>query len=117
VPSQLDAGSSAIDDDDRYGGGRRRGLTLRIFVSYSGSGSVDNMQLSIKAPAPLTCSQDLLTIPSLKGSSRTPVIVPITLFIGANSLPPSNTVLYLKSLAYIALPSYALARSSPPQWV
>jgi len=97
VPGQLDAGSSAIDDDDRYGGGRRRGLTLRIFVSYSGSGSVDNMQLSIKAPAPLTCSQDLLTIPSLKGSSRTPVIVPITLFIGANSLPPSNMVSVIAS--------------------
>mmetsp|Transcript_47681 Transcript_47681/g.91053 ORF Transcript_47681/g.91053 Transcript_47681/m.91053 type:complete len:841 (+) Transcript_47681:257-2779(+) len=95
VPSQLDSRpESGPGEDYAHEGARdkRRSVTLRVFVTYSGAGSVDDMQLSIHVPPPLAASNTLFTIPSLRGSARTPVIVAVTLYAGSACLPPSNLV-------------------------
>jgi hypothetical protein len=92
VPSQLDT-RGTYDDDRRNGGG----VTLRIFCSYQGTGSVDSLQLSVLVHAPLTASETSFTVPYISGSSRTPVIVTVTLYTGSGSLPACNTVTILGS--------------------
>jgi len=72
-------------------------VTLRIFCSYEGTGSVDSLQLSVLAQAPLTASETSFTVPYISGGSRTPVIVTVTLYSGSGSLPASNTVTILGS--------------------
>jgi len=126
VPGQLDAGSTMVDDDHRYGGHeRRRGLTVRIFVSYSGHATIDNLKLSIRPPAPLAASQELIPVPSVRGGSRTPVIVPVTLLTGNSGLPPSNVLTVMASYttasgeprsahAEVALPLCLFCQVVPP---
>jgi Bardet-Biedl syndrome 9 protein len=105
VPSQLDAGgSSGAYGEDHYEdgymcgagfAGRGRSLTLRVFATYSGAGSIENVQLSINLPPPLTASATLVTIPSLQGGARTPAIVQFTVYAGSASLPPRNEAVIL----------------------
>lgn len=72
-------------------------MTLRIFCSYEGTGSIDSLQLSVLVHAPLTASETSFTVPYISGGSRTPVIVTVTLYSGSGSLPASNTVTILGS--------------------
>lgn len=109
VPSQLDSRpESGPGEDYAHEGARdkRRSVTLRVFVTYSGAGSVDDMQLSIHVPPPLAASDTLFTIPSLRGSARTPVIVAVTLYAGSACLPPSNLVRATSKVVEAAAPLF-----------
>jgi len=89
VPNRLDSTTSGGDDES---GRPKRSLTVRLFISYSGSGSLENVNLSIQCPAPLSCSQDTINLASLKGGNTTPVIVSLTFYCGTQCLPSTNTI-------------------------
>ena len=103
VPTSLDGGGRRGSggggrgggDDDYPGGGEGGGggaktLTMRVFVSYTGAGTLDNVQISVTPPAPVQCQQDSFVVPTLEGGADTPVIIPITLSTPRGGCIPAN---------------------------
>ena len=64
-------------------------LTVRLFVSYSGGTTLENVTLVASCCAPLFLSADTVVLPSLAGGNRTPTIVPFTFRARAIELPIS----------------------------
>ncbi|KAK3251108.1 hypothetical protein CYMTET_39543 [Cymbomonas tetramitiformis] len=90
VPNRLDSAPGANDDDGGQSG--MKSITIRIFASYQGHDTLENVQVTVKAPSPLTVNQDLFTLPTLQGNQHTPVILSLTVYAGAECLPSSNVV-------------------------
>jgi hypothetical protein len=81
-------------DEGGGAGGSAKTLTMRVFVSFTGAGTLDNVQISVAAPAPVRCQQDSFVVPALDGGADTPVIIPITLSTprGGGCIPANHTV-------------------------
>lgn len=65
--------------------------TVRVFVSYKGSTTLENITLTASCTAPLFLTADTVILPSLAGGNRTPTIVPFTFRARATELPISLT--------------------------
>lgn len=99
VPTILDA------IQDRRGGGddfaRRAGsnaanvsaqgvqLTVRVYLTYTGSTSVNNVTLSIMAADNIVVSDSSIVINSIDGRTTTPLIIPVVLRPSASAMPSS----------------------------
>lgn len=104
VPTTLDGrgrggrgvGGDAPEDDYGGGGGVGGGgggtktLTMRAFVSYAGAGTLENVQISVTAPAPVQCQQEGFVVPALEGGAEAPVVIPITLSTPRGGCVPVN---------------------------
>jgi len=64
-------------------------VTARIFVSYSGTGSLDDVMITIAAPAWTSNVTPNVIVPRLHGKANTPITVQCTL-IARPSIPPSE---------------------------
>ena len=62
-------------------------ITVRIFVSYSGGATLENVTLVASCVPPLYLTADTVVLPSLAGGNRTPTIVPFTFRARAKELP------------------------------
>eukprot|EP00698_Gefionella_okellyi_P022861 TRINITY_DN7657_c0_g1_i1.p1 TRINITY_DN7657_c0_g1~~TRINITY_DN7657_c0_g1_i1.p1 ORF type:complete len:857 (+),score=195.62 TRINITY_DN7657_c0_g1_i1:219-2789(+) len=76
-----------VEDD----GSVRSVVNARVFLSYGGSGSVEQVSVACKAPLPFGCSNDSGVIETLRGS-RTPANVPIGFRLVSNSTPATLTM-------------------------
>ena len=102
VPTSLDTtrstGTSDADLDDI------KTLTLRVFLSYKGVGSLDDVSISLNLPPPLCCTQESFIVPTLYGGSETPVIIPITICTPRHGgcIPSSNLATVMASYFTVA---------------
>jgi len=62
-------------------------LTVRLFVSYTGGATLENVTLVASCTPPLFLTADTVVLPSLAGGNRTPTIVPFTFRARSNELP------------------------------
>jgi len=95
VPTKLEGSSghsntSNLEDEDAPRSSLRS-LTVRVFVSFSGQLSLENVHLTVKVPTPVMCHQDSFLIPTLAGATQTPVIIPVTLTAGSTCIPSSTS--------------------------
>ena len=91
-------GTSDADLDDI------KTLTLRVFLSYKGVGSLDDVSISLNLPPPLCCTQESFIVPTLYGGSETPVIIPITICTPRHGgcIPSSNLATVMASYFTVA---------------
>eukprot|EP01052_Picozoa_sp_SAG31_P018333 SAG31_NODE_1295_length_8952_cov_8.332957_4_plen_217_part_00 len=82
MPTRLDAGADTGD-------WRSRVITAKLVVSYTGTDSVENLQIEVAATEPVVVDQDLFTVESLSGGSRTPLLIPIKVCMRDDILPAS----------------------------
>mmetsp|Transcript_22638 Transcript_22638/g.70294 ORF Transcript_22638/g.70294 Transcript_22638/m.70294 type:complete len:843 (+) Transcript_22638:343-2871(+) len=92
VPTRLDTVPGSPEDGGARPGKQQRSVTVRLFVSYTGKGSIEGVHITLSVPRPFTCSQDSVVLPTLTGGQRTPVIIPITIYSGTDSLPADNKI-------------------------
>ena len=64
-------------------------VTVRLFVSYTGGTTLENVTLVASCTAPLFLTADTVVLPSLAGGNRTPTIVPFTFRARSQELPIS----------------------------
>jgi len=86
---------------DGHGGGEfGPSVTARIYMSFLGPGSADEVAISAAAPPPLEAHVSQSVVSSVRGQAGTPVIVPVTVSVRGPSLPTGNiitvTATYLK---------------------
>lgn len=81
VPMTIEAGDAE--------GGVVSSLTVRLFVSYTGGTTLENVTLIASCHAPIFLTADTVVLPSLAGGNRTPTIVPFTFRARAHELPIS----------------------------
>ncbi|TYZ58292.1 hypothetical protein PybrP1_003778 [[Pythium] brassicae (nom. inval.)] len=106
VPTILDAvperrGDGSDDDFQRPASGSDRAplvakgvqLTMRIYVTYTGTTRVSNVSLSIRVPENVVASASSLVIASIDGAASTPLIIPVVLRPNAAVMPTSLDVL------------------------
>lgn len=116
VPTILDAVLERGDDFHRQKGssasasaadglGKGVQLTMRIYVTYTGSTRVSNVSLSIFAPENIIPSESSIVIDSIDGKSSTPLIIPVIL--------RPNAVVMPTSLEVIISASYTLETGQP----
>lgn len=116
VPTILDAVPERGDDFHRQKGGGASAstadalgksvqLTMRIYVTYTGSTRVSNVSLSIFAPENIVPSESSIVIDSIDGKSSTPLIIPVIL--------RPNAVVMPTSLEVIISASYTLETGQP----
>ena len=60
---------------------------MRLFVSYTGGTTLENVTLVASCTPPLFLTADTVVLPSLAGGNRTPTIVPFTFRARAVELP------------------------------
>jgi Bardet-Biedl syndrome 9 protein len=82
---QLPKGGMRIPLEDFDGLHDPQHFTAQVFVSYSGAGRVENIQLSLAPPAPLECTQQTYRIASLGGGSDCTICIPLALFTRKNT--------------------------------
>ena len=82
MPTRLDEGGDLSD-------WRNRTISAKLIVSYTGTDSVENLQIEVAASEPVVVDQDLFTIESLSGGNRTPLIIPIKVSMRNDVLPAS----------------------------
>jgi Bardet-Biedl syndrome 9 protein len=108
VPTNLDgAGRGAggrgeidIADESPPGvaeGGCAKTLTMRVFISYTGASTLENVHISVTPPAPVQCQKNSFIVPTLDGGADTPVIIPISLNTpqGGGCIPANQTVIIM----------------------
>jgi Bardet-Biedl syndrome 9 protein len=91
MPTRLDTQPSQSADPESNGDDawRSRVVSAKLIISYTGTDSVENLQIEVAATAPVVVDQDLFTIESLGGGNRTPLIIPIQVRM-CNDILPSN---------------------------
>lgn len=68
-------------------------LTMRIYVTYTGSTRVSDVSLSICTPENVVASESSIVIDSIDGASSTPLIIPVVLRPNAAVMPTSLDVI------------------------
>eukprot|EP00736_Rhodelphis_marinus_P008702 Rmarinus@m.17603 len=133
VPARLDQGSQgqarftgvegAADD---YESAEAMGtVTAPLYVSYTGTGTIDTVSITISAPPPFAVKEPHVTIRSVGGGNRTPTIVPLTFVCRSSELPSTMDVAAVASYQApsgeprtatcdITLPLCLVCRSVPP---
>ena len=99
VPKVLDEPSHVLPDDfapahlaASQGGGGYAALTVRLFVSYTGNGSVRDVSVTLDVPDCARCAAASFVVPSVHGSSATPHVLPVTFYVQTKCIPMSTTV-------------------------
>ncbi|KAJ0412357.1 hypothetical protein ATCC90586_009547 [Pythium insidiosum] len=67
-------------------------LTMRVYLTYTGSSKVTNVTLSIRAPENVLVNEESIAIGTIDGRSSTPLIVPVVLRPSATAMPTSLDV-------------------------
>eukprot|EP00741_Cyanophora_paradoxa_P025557 tig00000383_g24662.t1 len=98
VPPRLDpssglpAGEDGDDEGWQHGAGwRGRGVTVRLFLSYTGPERIEDVTLTVAPAPPLTVSHDILHIPAVAGARGTPATVTLLFRCRPDALPTSLT--------------------------
>lgn len=100
-------------------------LTVKLFVSYSGTSDLKNVNININSPDCVLTRNKSIKVATLKGGTSTPMIMDIVFYANANILPCNTEVfvslIYLTSSGEprtakctIDLPMFFLARLIPP---
>jgi Bardet-Biedl syndrome 9 protein len=100
-------------------------LTVKLFLTYTGAGSVSDVSVSLDLPESALTKDMSFNISSLKGGSATPMIMDITFYANAFVVPNSNVVkvsaMFLTASGEprtaqcnIELPMFFFARLIPP---
>ena len=98
----MEPGMSAgngMDGGSDQGDGVGRAICGKVYLSYTGTGTLHDVTLSMEVPAPLEVEPRTLTVPTIAGSAgrATPVTVPIVLYPGSYSLPVDRTLVITAS--------------------
>ncbi|EKX44568.1 hypothetical protein GUITHDRAFT_109345 [Guillardia theta CCMP2712] len=67
-------------------------VTVKLFVSYTGQDSLENIKLTVKVPEPFTCNIENKEIPFLEGGSGTPRTISLVFGVSSPSLPTGTEV-------------------------
>ena len=100
-------------------------LVVRVFVSYTGTGTLENVTLVASCTPPLFLTADTVVLPSLAGGNRTPTIVPFTFRTRTAELPVSLSGAFMATYSTptgeprcarcdVLLPLATVANPSPP---
>ena len=87
VPETLDPQSNTNSEDVE------KTLTVDVHVTYSGTGSIHDVALSIHAPSPAECRQESFVVPAVHGGSDTPTVVPVVLRVPKGSGVPGDNII------------------------
>jgi len=89
VPTRLDNIPIAPDGEDGEEW-RNRMVTVRLFVSYTGSDVLENVTITISPEEPFTVNQEVIVLPQLTGGRNTPIAIPLIFRFQPTSLPTST---------------------------
>ena len=94
MPTRLDAPITTAADGEpvRPGSWESRAVTAKLIVSYTGADTVENLQIEVGATDPVVVDQDTITIDTLSGGRRTPLILPLRVHVRNDMLPTDLTV-------------------------
>jgi hypothetical protein len=94
MPSRLDnvAADQGVEDGDGAGGWQSRVVTGRLIVSYTGSDTVENLQIEMAPVEPVVVDQETIKVESLAGGRRTPLIIPFRVRMKEHMLPSSMSL-------------------------
>ena len=87
VPETLDPQSNTNSEDVE------KTLTVDVHVTYSGTGSIHDVALSIHAPSPAECRKESFVVPAVHGGSDTPTVVPVVLRVPKGSGVPGDNII------------------------
>ena len=96
VPSRLEkvggggGGYGSYDDEDRSSRGSKV-LTVKLYVTFEGGSSIDDVQMMVNAPEPVTVDQPSLTLPIVSSDPDHPSVVILSFSPGTTCLPSSTT--------------------------
>ena len=91
MPTRLDPPITTAADGEPVRGGswESRAVTAKLIVSYTGSDSVENLQIEVAATDPIVLDQESITVDILPGGRRTPMIIPLRVQVKSDVLPTS----------------------------
>jgi Bardet-Biedl syndrome 9 protein len=89
MPTRLDPPITTAADGEpiRAGSWESRAVTAKLIVSYTGSDTVENLQIEVAATDPVVVDQETITIDTLSGGRRTPLILPLRVHVKNDMLP------------------------------
>jgi hypothetical protein len=95
VPLQLDASNSRSDEEDADVQvdemGRPISVTVKVFISYNGRESLDNVSLSIECPSGFMPDQRTVHVPVVRGvGNQTPLSLALRFRVSNRVLPTSQ---------------------------
>ena len=67
-------------------------ITAKLFLTYTGNGSINNVTVTLKLPTSVMTKTTTIHIPTLRGSSATPMILDITFYANCMVLPTDPVV-------------------------
>ncbi|OQR87396.1 hypothetical protein ACHHYP_08896 [Achlya hypogyna] len=121
VPAIFDAAGDSDGDDEDVGA-----LTMRVFVTYTGSNVIQNVTLAVTAPPNvIVVSAASEVLAAVDGKATTPLIVPVLLRPSPDAMPSSLEVTISAaytlesgqprtSLCTVKLPMCMMCRLVPP---
>ena len=99
VPSQLDASREAAGG--RAGVSKRRAstvgltnsVTIKVFVNYTGMGSIENVQLNVRTPSTVYAEPSSFEVQQITGNTRgTPLVFDVTLVATPDHMPGTSAI-------------------------
>ena len=121
---ELDGHEHILEKCVKQDGGLMQ-LTVKLFVSYSGTSELRNVSININAPSCALTKHKSIKLASLKGGSSTPLILDLTFYANAQFLPCETQVIVTMinltttgeprtAKCLLDLPMFFVARLVPP---
>ena len=85
VPNSIDTGNPDLNWQNIQ-------VTVKLFVSYTGQDSLENIKLTVKVAEPFTCNIQNKEIPFLEGGSGTPRTISLVFGVSSPSIPTGTEV-------------------------
>ena len=82
-------------------------VTMRIFVSYRGQGSLSNTQIMLNLPDYVATPETSLNIEKIKGGTSTPLVIPVKLYVMPTMIPNSLSASAVAVYSTDKVPCYA----------
>ncbi|ETV90279.1 hypothetical protein H310_14908, partial [Aphanomyces invadans] len=127
VPALLDPPGVSSDDDVVTGPDHKPvALTMRVYVTYTGSNVLSNVTVAVTPPPNvIVCGPSSILLDSIDGKAGTPLIIPVVLRPSATVMPSSLEVTISAaytlesgqprtSLCTVKLPMCMMSRLIPP---
>eukprot|EP00960_Hanusia_phi_P040174 754286-Hanusia_phi.AAC.3 len=118
VPNSIDGGYSDLKWQNIQ-------VTVKLFMSYTGQDSLENIKLTVKVPEPFICNIDNREIPFLEGGSGTPRTISMVFGVSSPNMATDTEVSVVASYhsktgdprivsTSFALPLALCGRGMPP---
>lgn len=68
-------------------------VTIKLFVSFTGAQALQDVTITVNAPAPFTCDHETQVLSHVDGGGGTPRAVPLTFRLASPELPAHTSVI------------------------